>query len=223
VSGYPHHIDPLLPARPLLRGVLHEVGLAVALVVGTLLIVGADGGRASVAASVFAGSVAAMLAASTLYHRVSWRPGVRLWMRRIDHAGVFLLIAGTYTAVGLICLHGALQHAILAVVWAGAALAVVAKFVWVGSPKWVSVAVGITLGWVGVAALPQLERAAGPAAVALLAAGGVAYTAGALVYARKRPDPLPAIFGYHELFHALTLVAIACQYVAIAFFVIRAG
>jgi hemolysin III len=212
-----------VPERPRLRGVLHEVGLGAALIVGTLLIVGAAGGRASVAAAVFAGSVAAMLGASTLYHRVTWSPRARPWMRRIDHAGIYLLIAGTYTAVGLISLHGILQQTVLAVVWAGALAATVVKFCWVDAPKWLSAIIGVALGWVGVAALPQLEDSAGPAAVALLAAGGVAYTVGAVVYARRRPDPVPAVFGYHELFHALTLLAIACQYVAIAFFVVRSG
>ena len=105
--------------------------------------------------------------------------------------------------------------------WSGAAAAVVLKFVWVRAPKWLSAVIGITLGWVGVAATPQLASRAGIAAVVLLACGGVAYTLGAIVYARRRPDPLPSVFGYHELFHALTLVAVACQYVAIAFFVIR--
>jgi hemolysin III len=209
--------------RPLLRGVLHEVGLGAALVVGTLLIVGADPGRASVAAAAFAGSVAAMLAFSTLYHRVMWGPRGRLWMRRIDHAGIYLLIAGTYTAVGLLSLHGAMQWTLLAVVWAGALVAALVRFCWIEAPKWLSVVIALALGWVGVAALPQLEQSAGPAAVALLAAGGVAYTAGAVVYARRRPDPVPHVFGYHELFHALTLVAITCQYVAIAFFVVRSG
>jgi hemolysin III len=209
--------------RPLLRGVLHEIGLGVALVVGTLLIVGADGGKPSIAASAFAGSVALCLALTTLNPRVRGRRRARLWMRRMDHAGIFVLIAGTYTAVGLLSLHGVLQWTVLSIVWTGAALAVLAKLVWVRSPKWVSVVLGITLGWVGIVALPQLMQTAGPAAVALLAAGGVAYTVGAIVYALKRPDPLPTIFGYHELFHALTLVAIALQYVAIAFFVVRTG
>ena len=202
---------------------LHEVGFCAALVVGTLLIVGADGGRASVAAAAFAGSVAIMLATSTLYHRVTWSPGARLWMRRLDHAGIYLLIAGTYTAIGLLSLHGVLQKTVLGVVWAGALLATLAKFCWVDAPKWLSAVIAVTLGWVGVAALPQLARTAGLVAVALLLAGGIAYTVGALVYARQKPDPVPSIFGYHELFHALTLVAIACQYVAIAFFVVRSG
>jgi hemolysin III len=208
-------------AKPRLRGVLHEAAFFVALVVGALLVAYADGGRRSVAAAVFAGSVAAMLGASTLYHRVTWSPRLRPWMRRLDHAGIYLLIAGTYTPVGLLTLHGATRDVVLSIVWSGAAAAIVLKLAWVESPKWLSAAIGLALGWVGVAAMPQIAARAGAAAVALLAAGGLAYTAGALVYARRRPDPAPAVFGYHELFHALTLVAVACQYVAIAFFVVR--
>lgn len=211
-----------LPAtRPRLRGVLHQAAFFVALVVGALLVAYADGGRRSVAAAVFAGSVATMLGASALYHRVTWSPRIRPWMRRLDHTGIYLLIAGTYTPVGLLTLRGATREIVLAIVWSGAAAAIVLKLAWVRSPKWLSAAIGIALGWVGVAALPQVAEHAGAAAVTLLTAGGLAYTAGAIVYARRRPDPAPATFGYHELFHAFTLVAVACQYVAIAFFVVR--
>src|SRR2546423_1430461 len=209
--------------KPRLRGVLHQAAFSVALVIGTLLVVSADGTRASVAASVFAGSVAAMLGMSALYHRITWSPRVRPWMRRLDHAGIYLLIAGSYTPVGLLTLSGRMRVVVLAVVWSGALLAIGLKFAWVTAPKWVSVVIAIALGWVGVVAMPDVWRHAGPAAAALLAGGGLAYTAGAIVYARKRPDPVPLVFGYHELFHALTLVAVACQYVAIAFFVIRVG
>jgi hemolysin III len=154
---------------------------------------------------------------------VTWKPKARLWMRRLDHAGIYLLIAGTYTPVGLMSLHGAMQTMVLAIVWGGAVAATAAKFCWVHAPKWLSVVIAVALGWVGVAAMPQLARTAGITAVVLLGVGGLAYTAGAIVYARRKPDPVPAVFGYHELFHALTLAAIACQYVAIAFFVVRAG
>jgi hemolysin III len=220
-----HQQGAALPMRqrPRLRGVLHEVAFFVALVVGILLVTHADGARASTAAGVFAGSVAVMLGASALYHRVTWSVRARPWMRRLDHAGIYLLIAGTYTPVGLLTLRGTMRDVVLAVVWSGAAAAIVLKFVWVSAPKWLSAVIGIALGWVGVAAMPQVARYAGAAAVALLAVGGVAYTAGAIVYARRRPDPIPAVFGYHELFHALTIVGAACQYVAIAFFVVRAG
>ena len=214
--------EAALAPRPLLRGTLHQAGFVVACGVGAVFVSTVDG-RRLVAAAVFAASAVAMLGASALYHRVHWSPRARPWMRRADHAGIYLLIAGTYTSVGLLALHGSLQHVVLALVWAGAGAAILAKFFWVGSPTWLSAVLGILLGWVGVVALPQLVRTAGPTAVVLLAAGGVAYTVGAVVYARRRPDPLPAVFGYHEMFHALTLVALACQYVAIAFFVVRIG
>src|SRR5438876_2955608 len=216
---------PPMPAveKPLLRGVLHQAAFAVSLVVGTLLVVGAEGGRHRLAAAVFAGSAAACFGASALYHRVTWTPHMRLWMRRVDHAGVYLLIAGTYTPVCLLVLSGAWRLVVLAIVWAGAAAAILLKFLWVEAPKWLAALIGIALGWVGVVVLPQLVTHLRPAAVVLLIGGGIAYTAGAIVYARRRPNPAPAVFGYHELFHALTVVGVACQYVAIAFFVIRAG
>jgi hemolysin III len=203
--------------------VFHQAAFSAALVVGTLLIVGARGGAREVAAAVFAGSVAACFGASALYHRVLWTPRMRLWMRRIDHAGVYLLIAGTYTPVCLLVLAGAWRIVVLAIVWAGAAAAIVLKFVWVAAPKWLAAAIGIALGWLGVVLLPQLVERLSPAGVTLLCVGGVVYTAGGIVYARKVPNPAPSVFGYHELFHALTVVAVACQYVAIAFFIIRVG
>jgi hemolysin III len=203
--------------------VLHQAAFAVSLVVGTLLIVGADGASRHVAAAVFAASVAACFGASALYHRVTWTPNLRRWMRRIDHAGIYLLIAGTYTPVCLLVLDGTWRIVVLAIVYAGAAAAVVLKFAWVDAPKWVAAALGLALGWTAVVALPQLATRLNPAAVALLGVGGLAYTAGAIIYARRLPNPMPMVFGYHELFHALTIAAVACQYVAIAFFVIHAG
>ena len=202
---------------------LHQAAFAVSLVVGTLLIVGADGAGRHAAAAVFAGSVAVCFGASALYHRVTWTPDLRRWMRRIDHAGIYVLIAGTYTPVCLLVLDGAWRIVVLVMVYAGAGAAIALKFAWVDAPKWLAAVLGIALGWAGVVILPQLATRLNPAAVALLGVGGLAYTAGAIIYARRRPDPIPTVFGYHELFHALTIAAVACQYVAIAFFVIRAG
>jgi hemolysin III len=207
--------------RPRLRGVLHQAAFFVSLLAGTLLVFGADGPNRKAAAGVFAGSVTFCFGASALYHRVSWTPRVRLWMRRLDHAGVYLLIAGTYTPVSLLALTGAWRPVILTIVWTGATLAIALKFIWVVAPKWVAALIGVSLGWVAVVALPQLATRLNPAATALLILGGLLYTIGAVVYARGRPDPLPTVFGYHELFHALTILAAACQYVAIAFFVVR--
>jgi hemolysin III len=212
--------EPLVAERPLLRGALHGVAFAAALAVGVLLVVFSRESRV-LPASVFAASAAVMLGTSTLYHRITWSPSARLWMRRADHAGIFLLIAGTYTPVALISLSGAWRTTVLAIVWTGALAAAISKFCWVAAPRWFSALVGLALGWVGVSLLPQFAHREGIAPVILLAAGGLAYTAGAVVYAAKRPDPLPRVFGYHELFHALTIVALACQYVAVAFFVVR--
>ena len=207
--------------KPVLRGVLHQHAFSASLVAGALLVAASEGPRRQLTAAAFAASVALCFGASALYHRVTWTPRRRRWMRRVDHAGVYLLIAGTYTPVGFLVLDGTWRFVVLATVYAGTALAIVLKFAWVDAPKWLAAVFGITLGWVAVIALPQLLTRLGPVAIALLAAGGVAYTAGAIVYARRHPNPIPETFGYHELFHALTIVGIACQYVAIAFFVIR--
>jgi hemolysin III len=211
---------PTAVTKPLLRGVLHQAAFLVSLAVAPVLIFGAEGARGKTAATVFAGSVTACFGASALYHRVTWTPRLRLWMRRIDHAGVYLLIAGTYTPVSLFALSGNWRLVVLTIVWSGALAAILLKFVWVAAPKWLAAAIGIALGWVAVVALPQRVEHLHPAAVTLLVLGGLAYTAGAVVYARRRPNPAPSVFGYHELFHALTIVAAACQYVAIAFFVV---
>jgi len=223
--------DLVLGARSRLRpeaapgdgpsGVIHAVAFAFSCVVGAFLIAYSPN-RHELGAAVFALSASVMLGTSALYHRITWVPEHRLWGRRADHASLFLLVAGTYTPVALIALEGAWRTWVLAFVWAGAALAAVTKMYWVRSPKWVSAAIGIALGWVAVLAVPQLAHNEGLAPVFLLAAGGLAYTAGALVYASRRPDPLPRVFGYHELFPALTIVALVCLYVAIAVFVVGA-
>jgi hemolysin III len=161
-----------------------------------------------------------MFGASALYHRIMWTSlARRRLVAKLDHAAIYLLIAGTYTPFGLLVLEGAWRWTILVIVWTGALAAILLKLVWGSSPKWVPATIGIALGWVGVVAFPQIAKI-GVAGVVLTVAGGVCYTVGAIVYARRRPDPLPQTFGYHELFHLLVIAAAACQYVAIAFFVL---
>lgn len=133
------------------------------------------------------------------------------------------MIAGTYTPVCLLVLEGARRFVVLTIVSTVAVAAIILKFAWVAAPRWLAAVVGMALGWVGVVLLPHLATHLHPAAIVLLGVGGIAYTVGAIIYLRRRPNPAPAVFGYHELFHALTIVGVACQYVAIAFFVIRAG
>jgi len=205
--------------KPKLRGRFHELGFYAALVLGAGLIATADDGRPRAAAAVFAGSVAFCFGASALYHRPMWRPPIRAWLARVDHAGIYLLIAGTYTPFGLLVMSEGWALPVLSIVWTGALVATLLKFFWLRAPKWLSAAIGLALGWVSVAAFSQLLKVQLPGLV-LVVVGGFLYTLGAVVYARRRPDPVPHVFGYHELFHVLTLGAVGCQYAAIAFFVL---
>jgi hemolysin III len=205
--------------KPRLRGVFHELGFYAALGLGIVLVLTAEGGRARAAAAVFAACVALCFGASALYHRPTWTPSVRAWLARLDHAGVYLLIAGTYTPFGLLVMSREWAVPVLAIVWGGAVAGILLKLLWVRSPKWLSATIGLGLGWMAVAALSQLLRLP-PAGVLLVAAGGLLHTAGAIVYMRRRPDPVPRVFGYHELFHVLTLAATGCLYASIAFFVL---
>jgi hemolysin III len=205
--------------KPKLRGVFHELGFYAALGLGVALVLTAEPGRARLAAIVFSSCVAACFGASALYHRPTWRPNVRAWLARLDHAGVYLLIAGTYTPFGLIVMSTGWAVPVLSVVWGGAFAAILVKLVWVRAPKWLSAAIGVTLGWSGVVAFSQL-LAVPVAGLLLVVGGGILYTVGALVYVRRWPDPVPHVFGYHELFHVLTVAAAGCQYAAIALFVL---
>ena len=205
--------------KPRLRGVFHELGFYAALGTGVALVLTAEDGRARAAAVVFSGCVAICFGASALYHRPTWTPPVRARLARVDHAGIYLLIAGAYTPFGFLVMSAAWAVPVLALVWSGALAAILLKLFWVRAPKWLSAAIGLALGWVGAAASSQLLRLQLPG-VLLVVASGLLYTAGAIVYMRRRPNPVPRVFGYHELFHSLTLGATVCLYVAIAFFVL---
>lgn len=205
------------PTKPRLRGVWHLWAFVVAIPVGVLLGLEAGTTRERVAASIFAGSVVTMFGASALYHRARCGPARRRWLRRLDHAGVFGLIAGTYTPFGLLALSGAWRIVVLAIVWGGVLAAITLRFVWVTAPEWISASIGIALGWVGVVVFPQILDKTGLLGALLVLGGGLSYTLGAVIYARRKPDPFPAVFGFHELFHALVIVAVALQYAAVGF------
>jgi hemolysin III len=213
----------LPPMRPRFRGVIHQWSFFVAVVAGAALIVWAPAGRATAAAAIYAAALAGLLGTSALYHRVTWQPRARAWLRRLDHAMIFVLIAGTYTPFALLVLDGTLSEVVLAGVWSGALAGTVFTLLWVEAPKWLVASTYIALGWFSVIAVPQITERAGAGALVLLGIGGLAYTAGAIVYARRRPDPRPATFGYHEIFHVLVVVAAAAHFAAVAAFALPHG
>jgi hemolysin III len=199
---------------------LHKWSFLSSLPLGFALVVAAGSSRARIAVTVYALSVVALFGTSAVYHRVDWRSlTARVWMRRLDHSMIFVLIAGTYTPFALVALHGPLAIAILVVVWAGALAGIGFNLVWSSSPTWLHTMLYIALGWVAVAALPQLAAAIGTWGLMLVGLGGVLYTLGAIVYSAKRPDPRPSVFGYHEVFHALVTVAAVLQYAVIALWI----
>ena len=207
--------------KPRLRGVLHQWAFFVSLVAGAVLVVVAPAGRATLATAIYALTVAGLFGVSAIYHRVNWAsPAARRWMRRLDHSMIFLLIAGTYTPFALLVLDGTLATAILIAVWGGALAGIVLNLVWIDAPKWLTAIVYVALGWVAVAAFPALFKDLGVTPTILVAVGGLLYTVGAVVYASRRPDPAPAVFGYHEIFHALVIAAAAVQFSVVAFYVV---
>jgi hemolysin III len=213
-------LAPAMPVKPRLRGVLHQYAFFVSLACGVGLILAASGGRAKLAASIYAVAVSALLGTSALYHRVTWRPSARRWMRRLDHSMIFVLIAGTYTPVALIALSGTLSTTILIVLWAGALGGVIFKLAWIDAPKWLFAIVYVVLGLVTAAVFGELPAKIGWLGAAGLATGGLLYVIGAVIYASERPNPWPKVFGYHEVFHSLVIAAAGLHYAVIAFAVL---
>jgi hemolysin III len=210
--------------KPRLRGVSHEWAFFVSLIAGGALVAAAPTPRATLAVGIYATSLSALLGVSALYHRVEWRRAeIRRWMRRLDHSMIFLLIAGTATPFAVLVLEGPWAEALLIAVWAGAAAGIVVELIWVDAPKWVTAIVYLAVGWIGALGFPAIVVEAGLGAGALIAGGGVLYTAGAVIYARQRPDPNPAVFGYHEIFHVLVLAAAAAHFAAVAIYALPAG
>jgi len=211
---------PLPRVKPRLRGLLHQYAFFASLAALPVLILVSQTARAAFAATVYGLSVVALFGVSALFHRVTWSVRARRWMGRLDHAVINLLIAGTFTPLGLLVLSGTRATVSLALVWGGALAAIVLHVVWIDAPKWLSALVYIVLGWSAVAAIPQIVAHAGWGPTLLLALGGALYSAGAAVYTLRRPDPAPAVFGYHEVFHALVVAAAVTHYAAIALYVL---
>ncbi len=213
--GSTDRIEAVAASKPLLRGVSHEIAAFVALAAWVGLALAAPSARARAAANVYGATLVALFAVSALYHRPTWAPRARLFWRRLDHSAIFLLIAGTYTPFCLL-LGGRAGNAVLAVVWIGACLGVVQAVAWPTAPKPLVATVYVLLGWVVIPVLPALRLQLGAGFIGLLAAGGLTYSLGAAIYALRRPDPFPRVFGYHEVFHALVIVAAVLHFVVAA-------
>jgi hemolysin III len=205
---------------PMLRGVLHQWAAWFALAAAVGLVAFAPPGVARVTALVYGAGLCAMLAASALYHRYQGGPRVRSVLCRIDHSAIYVFIAASYTPVALLVLDGTLRWVVLGTVWAGCVAGVALSIAWVTAPRVLFALTYLALGWVMIIAFPQLMSKLGVAPLVLFAAGGLLYSAGAVIYALRRPDPWPRTFGFHEIFHALVVAAAVTHFVAIAGWVI---
>ena len=205
--------------RPRLRGWLHTFAFFGALLAGAALVPLAAmlGARAGVPVAVYCLTICGLFGVSALYHRRRWSPRGWRIMKRLDHSMIFLFIAGTYTPFALLAVPEPTGYWILGTVWAGALAGVALKLVWPTAPRWLGVPIYVALGWVAVFVFTDILRTSGVVSLVLLAVGGLLYTIGGITYATKRPDPWPGTFGYHEVFHAMTIVAAICHYVAVFF------
>lgn len=207
--------DALTPVKPKLRGWLHAGVTPLVLVAGIVLVCLAPTVQSRWTAAVYACSGLLLFGTSALYHRGTWSPRTRTALQRMDHANIYLIIAGSYTPLTVAVLSGTSRTVLLLLIWIGAVLGVVFQLVWIGAPRALSTALYILLGWSIVPFAADLFDA-GLAVAGLTAAGGVLYTAGGVVYALKKPDPHPTWFGFHEIFHALTIAAWVTRYIAIS-------
>jgi hemolysin III len=212
---------PVPALKPKLRGVLHQWSAIVAALAGTALVLSAPAGEARIVSAIYAVSIVGLFTVSAVYHRVNWAtPAARAWMRRLDHSMIFVMVAGTVTPIAALVLEGGWRTTVLSVAWGMAGLGITIKLLWIGAPKWLSAAIYVGMGWAGMAIFPKLVGDLGPWPAVGLVGGGVLYTIGAVIYATKRPDPLPRIFGYHEIFHALVIVAALAHFLVVALAVV---
>jgi len=211
--------ETIKAVKPRFRGVSHEWAFFLSIGLGIALLAWADTTVKLIAVLIYSISLCGLFGTSALYHRINWRTSrARMLMRRLDHSMIFLLIAGTVTPFALLTMSGTWSTAILIAVWTAAALGIVIELIWTSSPKWVSALIYILVGWIGAIAFPHIVGTAGIGAGLLVAAGGLLYTVGAVVYATQRPNPNPALFGYHEIFHLFVIGAAGLHFTAIAFF-----
>ena len=215
--------DKMAELKPRLRGWLHAGSVPFVLAAGIVLIVLSPTNETKAGSAVFTASALLLFGVSAIYHRGTWKPGVWALLRRLDHSNIFILIAGTYTAFAMSLLHGDARFHLLVGIWAGALLGVLFRVFWTGAPRWLYTPIYIGLGWFAIFFIPdfidgadRLSTGVAVATAALVVAGGALYTLGGVVYGLKRPNPRPEWFGFHEVFHAFTILAFAAHYVAVS-------
>ncbi len=225
VSGAAHDLkddvsqvakDVAATIKPKLRGWLHLGMAPLALAASIVLIVLAPTSLGRISSLVFGFSAVMLFATSATYHRGHWSPSTSRFLKRLDHANIFLIIAGSYTPLALMLLPPDSARTLLVLVWSGAIAGIAFRVFWVGAPRWLYTPVYVALGWVAVFYIVPFHRAGGAAVVALIATGGLLYTLGAVVYGLKRPNPSPTWFGFHEIFHAFTIAAFTAHYIAVS-------
>jgi len=216
-------VDAVLdPVKPHLRGWLHAGMAPISVVLGVVLVI-LSPPEYRWAAALYSITAILLFGTSAIYHRFTWSPEAKVRLKRLDHANIFLIIAGSYTPFAVVLLPSSQARTLLLLVWGGALAGVLFRVFWVTAPRWLYTPIYIALGWVAIFYLPAFWEAGGPTVVILLALGGLAYSAGAVVYALKRPDPSPTWFGFHEIFHACTLAGFLLQYVAVSMVLYGAG
>ena len=209
--------------KPKLRGWIHAGTFPLALAAGIVLVALAPNSRARFGAVIFAITAALLFGTSAIYHRGTWSWSVQRLLKRMDHANIFLIIAGTYTPFALLLLPPPQSRSLLLIAWIGAVGGVLFRIFWVGAPRWLYTPIYVALGWVSVFYIKPLYESGGGALVTLIAVGGLLYTLGAVVYATKRPNPSPRWFGFHEIFHVCTVAAFAVHYIAVSMAVYQSG
>jgi hemolysin III len=205
---------PSVETKPTWRGWIHAGTFPIAIVLGIILLVFADGTPAKISSAIFFVCSLLLFGTSALYHRIDWSPKVKAVFKRIDHANIFLLIAGSYTPITVLCLPQDRATLLLIMIWSGAALGIGFRVFWIGAPRWLYVPLYVLLGWAAMLFIVDFFTAAW-VTMLLIIIGGLLYTAGAVIYGLKRPNPVPGVFGFHEIFHTLTLLAFLCHWTGI--------
>ncbi|WP_237111797.1 hemolysin III family protein [Nocardioides sp. WS12] len=215
--------DKMAELKPKLRGWLHAGTVPFVIAAGVVLIVLSPTGETKIGSAVFIASALLLFGVSAIYHRGTWQPAIWALLRRFDHANIFVLIAGTYTAFAMLLLEGTSRLVLLLVIWLAALAGVLFRVFWTGAPRWLYTPIYIGMGWAAVFFIPdfidgseKLGTAVAVATLVLVASGGILYTLGAVIYGLKKPNPKPEWFGFHEVFHTFTILAFVCHYVAVS-------